>query len=183
MKITGLDLSLTSTGVGEWEDGSRRSWHFGSVGKRTDTLDDRAERLEIAKDEAVRAARGGHQQADLVLVEAHTFAAKGGSQHDRSGLWWLVVDDLIRTIPVVEVSPSSIKLFATGKGNASKDEVLLAVARRHPDLEFTTNDEADAITMVDMALARWSHDALGWDPTAYQLRAIEKVAWPDGRWW
>jgi crossover junction endodeoxyribonuclease RuvC len=182
MKIIGLDLSLTSTGIAEFEDGARRSWTHGRAGKRTDTLEDRAARIAESAENSVAAALQGHQRADLVLVEAHTFAAKGGSQHDRSGLWWTVVGRLIYSdVPVIEVSPSSIKLFATGKGNAGKDDVLLAVARRHPDFEFTTNDEADAITLVDMALARWSHDHF--EPTAYQLRAIEKVVWPDGKWW
>jgi crossover junction endodeoxyribonuclease RuvC len=182
MKIVGLDLSLTSTGVAEWEDSARRTYTFGSKGKAGATLEQRAARLDEALVEAQAAVFGGHQQADLVLVEAHTFAAKGGQQHDRSGLWWLVVHDLVsRSIPTVEVPPSSIKLFATGKGNAPKDAVLMAVARRHADMEFTTNDEADAITLVDMALARWSHDEF--DPTAYQLRAIEKIVWPEGWAW
>ena len=182
MKISGLDLSLTSTGIAEFEDGARRSWTFGSKGKLGATIAQRAARLNDVREEVVHAVLRGHQQADIALVEAHSFAAKGGQQHDRSGLWWLVVDDLVAAgVPVVEVAPSSLKLFATGKGNAGKEDVLLAVARRHPDFEFTTNDEADAITLVDMALARWSHDQF--DPTAYQLRAIEKVAWPEGRWW
>lgn len=181
MKIVGLDLSLTSTGVAEWEDGARRSWTFGTRGKLGATIAQRTARLDEAGAEAVGAVLN-NQTADLALVEAHSFAAKGGQQHDRSGLWWIVVRDLVHAgVPVVEVVPSSIKLFATGKGNAGKDDVLLAVARRHPDFEFTTNDEADAITLVDMALARWSHDHF--EPTAYQQRAIEKVVWPDGKWW
>lgn len=181
MKITALDLSLASTGVAEWEDGARRSWTFGGVGKRTDTVQQRYARLYDMADQAVDAAVNGHQVADIALVEAHTFAAKGGSQHDRSGYWWLVVSGLIRAgIPVVEVSPSQIKQFATGKGNAPKDAVLMAVVRRHPDLEFDTNDEADAITMVDMALARWDHDLF--DPTVYQQKAMEKIVWPEQRW-
>lgn len=173
MRIVGLDLSLTSTGCAEWENGTYESWHHGRGGKNTDTLKQRKVRLEQSRDESV----GYGLSADLVLVESHTFAAKGGSQHDRSGLWWLVVHALIdEGVEVVEVAPSSIKLFATGKGNASKDEVVLATARRHPNILFTTNDEADALNLVDMGLAHWSHEYL--DPTAYQQRALDKVVWP-----
>ena len=178
MRIIGLDLSLTSTGLAEWHDGARRTYRHGRAGKLTDTLAQRANRLDDSRRETLDwVYDNGNEYADLVLVESHTFAAKGGSQHDRSGLWWLVVEALIANgTPVVEASPSSIKLFATGKGNAGKDEVLAAVVRRHPGVEFKTNDEADALTLVDMGVAHWSHDEL--DPTAYQQRALDKLVWP-----
>lgn len=176
MRIVGLDLSLTSTGVAEWYDGDQRSWSHGRPGKLTDTLKQRAARIAESADDTVDWIMRD-ETPHWVLVESHTFAAKGGSQHDRSGLWWTVVGRLIYNgIPVVEVTPQGIKQFATGRGNASKDEVLLAVARRHPTIEFTTNDEADALTLVDIGKARWSHDLL--DPNQIQQKVIAKVAWP-----
>lgn len=45
-------------------------------------------------------------------------------------------------IPVVTVPPNSLKSFATGKGNATKDEVMSAAAREGH--YFTYHDEADA---------------------------------------
>ena len=175
MRIVGLDISLTSTGCADWWDGQRRSLSHGRAGKVTDTLRQRAARIAESADDTVDWVMSAHP--DRVLVEAHTFAAKGGSQHDRSGLWWTVVGRLIyNDIPVIEVSPSSLKQFATGKGNATKDQVLLAVARRHPDIEFTTNDEADAITLVDIGLARWDHTLF--EPNQIQQKVIDKLVWP-----
>lgn len=179
MRIIGLDLSLTNTGCAEWYDGSYRTHRHGRAGTLADTLAQRANRLDDSRLETLDWVYDkGNEYADLVLVESHTFAAKGGSQHDRSGLWWLVVEALIANgTPVVEVTPQGIKQFATGRGNAGKDEVLSAVIRRHPDVEFRTNDEADALTLVDIGLARWSHEYF--DPNLIQQKVIDKIAWPS----
>lgn len=183
MKIVALDLSLTSTGAAQYEDGAVRTLHFGDTGKRDATLLQRHGRLEEARWQAVSACV--HDvEPDLVLIEAHTFAAKGGSQHDRSGLWWLVVHTLIHEhdIPVAEVSPTQVKQYITGKGNAPKDAVLMNAVRRFPDVEFETNDEADALGMLAMG-ARYLGVSQGIDrfetePTSLMLKAMTKVRWP-----
>lgn len=173
MRIVGIDISLTSTGLAEWYDGDRRTAHHGQKGKLTDTLQQRGARLQRSRDETIKWCLQD-EQADVALIESHTFAAKGGSQHDRSGLWWLVVRDLFDLgIKVVEISPSQIKQFATGKGNAPKEAVMLATARRHPDIEFTTDDEADALNLVDMALV---HRGM-LSATAIQHKSLLKVVW------
>jgi|SRR6478736_3039100 len=175
MRIIGIDASLTSTGLAEYHDGAYKTHHHGRAGKNSDTLAQRRARLDDSKLETLDwVYDNGNEVADLVLIESHTFAAKGGSQHDRSGLWWLIVDALLANdTPIVEVSPSQIKLFATGKGNADKDAVMIATVRRFRDVEFSTNDEADALNLVDMALL---HRGMlsGFD---YQHKACDKVVW------
>jgi crossover junction endodeoxyribonuclease RuvC len=175
MRIVGLDLSLTSSGLAEWHDGTWEHSTHGTKGKAGATLAQRSARLDHTAGTIVAYTLGGGMVPDVVLVEAHSFAAQGGQQHDRSGLWWLVVRDLVRAgLQVIEVAPTSLKKFATGKGNASKDQMLLTVSRRHPDLDFTTNDEADAIALVDLALVKFGYES-GYD---YQHDAIAKIAWP-----
>lgn len=48
----------------------------------------------------------------------------------------------LRKIPVIMVSPPSLKSFATGKGNAKKEQMLAACAERGYFPE--SSDEADA---------------------------------------
>lgn len=54
-----------------------------------------------------------------------------------------------RNIPVLQVPPSSLKLFATGKGNADKDMVRVAMSKHRGDY-FKSDDEADAYALLQM---------------------------------
>lgn len=53
-----------------------------------------------------------------------------------------------------EISPSAIKKHATGKGNAKKDAMLIAAARRWPDIDIADNNHADALWLLDLALSQ-----------------------------
>ena len=48
---------------------------------------------------------------------------------------------------VVEVPPSTLKKFVTGKGNAKKDQMMLAIYKRW-GTEFDNNDAADAYALA-----------------------------------
>jgi len=50
-----------------------------------------------------------------------------------------------------EVKPSTLKKFATGKGNADKSVVSAALARRY-DVELSSNDEFDALAAFKLGL-------------------------------
>lgn len=52
------------------------------------------------------------------------------------------------------VPASTLKKWTTGKGNAEKDEMRVAVAKRWNRLP-ATDDEADAIALLYYALATW----------------------------
>lgn len=154
--VVGLDLSLTSTGVATIviDDDRRTARDYTGVervtskGRKDATLWERAERLNQIVREILRLTNG----ADLVVLEGPSFGqARQGGQHDRSGLWWLVVDALHNTgYRVVEVPPATRARYATGKGNAAKDAVLAAVVRRYPDIDVIGNDEADALILAAM---------------------------------
>jgi crossover junction endodeoxyribonuclease RuvC len=171
-RVIGLDLSLTSTGFAT-PDGACR---ITSKGSRGDSITQRHERLNRL---LLRIMELAHE-ADLVVIEQPAYSRTQGSQHDRSGLWWLVVDALLyRSVTVVEVAPTARARYATGRGNASKDEVLAAVVRRYPDVAINGNDEADAYVLMAMGL-----DHLGCPvvevPKAHRA-ALDKVDWPEVR--
>jgi Holliday junction resolvasome RuvABC endonuclease subunit len=143
----GLDLSLTSTGIAVAHRGHATVSRVTS--KPAPTTAGTAERLirlvaEIF--EHVPTTEHTH-----VAIEGPSFGSTGGSAHERGGLWWLVRTKLERRgIDTVIIPPTSVKKYATGKGNAPKDAVLAAVIRRYPDVEVTGNDEADALVLAAM---------------------------------
>lgn len=50
-------------------------------------------------------------------------------------------------IPYIDIAPTSLKKFVTGKGNAKKDVMMLEVYKRW-GLDGVTNDEADAVGLA-----------------------------------
>lgn len=181
--VIGIDPSLTATGVAT-PDGVRT---IRSSGHDNDTLRQRSTRLHDLAVEVlgvIDGARsrwiGGLGDNVLVVIEAPAYASKTGKNHERSGLWWLIVDDLIGpgiAVDVVEVTTNQRMRYATGKGQADKDEVLAAVIRRYPDVDVRNNNEADALILRAMGC-----DAIGAPlvvvPKAHRVD-LPKVAWPD----
>lgn len=175
MIVTGLDLSLTSTGWATITDtGDITTGRIQSKGTKTATLTDRRTRLGDLSDRISIQA----EKSDLVVIEYPTLSQGRQSGHlDRHGLWWLVVGQLLTwDITVVEVTASSLKKYATGKGNADKDTVLLAVARRFPHVDLNGNDEADALVLAAMG-ARHLGQPIDDMPLTHTT-AMSKVAWP-----
>lgn len=52
----------------------------------------------------------------------------------------------------IDVAPAQVKKFATGKGVADKDQMLMQVYKRW-SIEFRTHDEADAYVLAQIARA------------------------------
>jgi hypothetical protein len=98
--------------------------------------------------------------------------------HDRSGLWWLVVNGLFANdVPVVEITPNQRAKYATGKGTDDKDKVLAAVIRRYPDVDVTGNDVADALALAAMGRRRLGRPLEESLPKP-NLEVMDKVRWP-----
>lgn len=153
----GIDLSLTSTAVAAVHLGTGELFvhRVRSSGKSTDSLHTKIERY---RDLAYKVASAALVSSPvLVAIEGAQFAtSKDTSAHRRAGLWWRTVDLVIEGgVPVIEVPPSTLKKWATGKGNAGKDMVMISAARRWSCV--TQNDEADAAWLAD--IAAYAHGA------------------------
>lgn len=145
----GLDLSLTSTGVAIIHNDVATVRRITSKPKPKATTADQAERLDALVSEIVSAIPSSDDTK--VAVEGPSFASSGSAAHILGGLWWLVRHALrVEGLDVTVVAPSSVKKYATGSGNAPKDQVLAAVVRRYPDVDVTGNDEADALVLAAM---------------------------------
>ncbi|MFJ1461813.1 hypothetical protein [Nocardia sp. N2S4-5] len=143
--IVGLDLSLTSTGIAVI--GTGRPWcaTIESSGKADAPWESRYRRLG----DLVLRVRAAITPGAFVVLEAPAYSRTTGSQHDRSGLWWMVHDRLVGSgCTVLPVGPNLRAKYATGKGNAGKDAVLAAAVRRYADIAITGNDTADAVVLA-----------------------------------
>lgn len=164
MRVVGLDLSLTATGVA-------------AVDGTTSVIKTKLRgpaRLAAIRDAIFEIA---FPSADLVVLEDYSFASRDAHAHELGELGGVVRLRLWELeVPYVCVSPSSLKKYACGRGNAKKDEVLVAAVRRLPEFDGDHN-QADAAWLRAMAL-----DALGTPviPMPQEHRvALEKVEWPE----
>ncbi|WP_098892241.1 hypothetical protein [Streptomyces sp. or3] len=164
--VIGLDLSLTCTGVAGpgWTDIIRT--------KRRG--DDRLHYLVTAVGDMVK-------RADLVVMEGPSFGHGAMAGHEElAGLRILVRQYCFRhRIPYGVVPPSSLKMFATGRGNATKGEVRSGVAGRygHHTEGVGRYDQADAYTAMAMGLHHLGHPLAPVPEKA--LSALAGCAWPE----
>lgn len=180
MIVFGIDPSLTSTGVAFVDTADRLTVGVGRVqskGGRADSWPVRATRLGRLADRVAAETPAG---ARLAVIEAPSLAQRNaGAAHDRAGLWWGIYHRLTAAgVPVLPVPPSCRAKYATGKGNAGKDEVLLAVARRYPHAPVGGNDEADALVLAAMG-ARLLGEPVEDSLPKTHLDALAKLAAPE----
>lgn len=177
--VLGLDLSLTRTGIARITAGDVPTWWTGSIksaGEKGATLRDRHARMS----RLAFSIRGEviDSRPSLVVIEGPALARVGGSNHDRSGLWWLVVEPLMTAqVPVAVCPPKSRAKYVTGNGNAGKDEVLLAAASRYPHAGISNNDEADALVLAAMGARHLGEPVESSLPKTH-LAALPGVEWP-----
>lgn len=93
----------------------------------------------------------------LIVIEGFSYGSKGRGVFDIAYLGWRIREELERyrtedDIPWLEVSPSQVKQFATGKGNANKEVVLQQVYKRW-GVELTDNNQADAYVLAQIGRA------------------------------
>lgn len=148
--IVGVDFSLTSTGVCAITDGEAECITIKSK---------KEEQWWLFPDRIYGIAYqilewADPQDGDQFVIETPAFAAKSATLDKMFGGWWLMIPFLtFDDSPPSLVTPQQVKKYATGKGNAGKDEVLAAVIRRYPDVLVTGNDQADALVLAAIGAA------------------------------
>lgn len=144
-RVTGLDLSMTATGVCHTEDSPTMDispapcWHLIKPKKIKD------KRLGEIKAQVREYVAG----SEFVLVELLPPNMKGAGI---TGMVHGVVRDMLQEecIPYGDVGPSSLKKYATGKGGASKTEMALAAMKR-AGVELAEDNVCDAWWLWVMA--------------------------------
>lgn len=163
MKITAIDLSLRATGYAT-ESGSGVLYPAKSLGLGM-------ERNNWIMRRVLDLGAG----ADVLVIEGYSFGSQGRAVFDTAELGGIVRWALwSKGIPFVEVPPSNLKLFATGKGNSKKDLVLAEAVRR---LNYGGSDhnEADALWLRAMAFAAYGSPIVAIPKD--RERGLAKVLW------
>jgi crossover junction endodeoxyribonuclease RuvC len=161
VKVLGLDLSLTASGIYCDTCG-------GSIFK---TKLRGMERLQAIRDEVVKHAL----HSDIILVEGYAFGARGNAMFsigELGGVIRLALYELSK--PYIEIAPTQLKKFATGKGNANKDEVIAAAIRKF-NFQGTDNNEADAYVLNRIGNSHYN----GSIRTSVQQEVVDKIEWRE----
>lgn len=163
MRIIGLDLSMTATGVA-FPDGST------AIIKPSGEGDGRLLSIEQWTDKALRVAR-----PDLAVIEQ--FGAFQGSAARTVPMVHAVVRLRLMHagIPYVLFTPQTLKTFATGRHTADKAAMMLAAFKRM-GREFTDDNECDAAWLRAAGHYAYGEPVVGLPKS--HTEALHKVAWP-----
>jgi Holliday junction resolvasome RuvABC endonuclease subunit len=160
VNVVGLDLGLTATGYASLQ-GS------GTVGPKLRGV----QRLSWFYAWVERFAR-----ADLVVIEDYAFHGHMAHSHELGELGGVIRLRLLQLgVTFVAIVPSSLKLYATGKGNAKK-EAVLAEAIRRLGYDGSDHNEADALWLRAMGMEAMGAPVVAMP--AVHRKALDKVDWP-----
>lgn len=177
MSWVGIDPSLTGTAIAVIDDttGGIRTAVLPTKGSRDATHADTLARLNRIE-RWVRDRFDELGRIDLTIgIEGPSLAPQRmGQDHERAGLWWRLYTRASAYGDVVVVTPKQRAKYATGNGNAGKDAVLLAVAKRYPQFQGASNDEADAVVIAAM-LARLDGQPIDDPLPKPHLAALDKL--------
>lgn len=142
--VMGIDPSLTSTGLVVLSNSELISSE--TIGIKEKGI---ARLLELQN---ILEGRLFTYKPDLVVIEGYAFA-RSNQAHQMGELGGMIRMLLTqKRVPWIEVAPTQVKKFATGKGNAAKDLILMNVYKRW-GVEFDSNDIADAYVLARIGLA------------------------------
>ena len=189
MRVCGIDLSLSATGYAD-ERGAMVVRVKGVTGtERLAAIRDALfyrmffpveggviERRWREDDRSLAPADLMTGSRPLVVLEGYSYGSKGRAIFDVGELGGVIRLTLWEhATPVAVVAPATLKKFTTGKGNASKDQMLAAAIRRW-EFEGEDNNAADAYMLRLMGLHHKGIPELGLPE--YAQEAVAKVEWP-----
>lgn len=153
--ILGIDPSLTNTGLC-WGDGHNVHRAARVVTQRVKdpkAIINRVQRLKAIVSH-IREHLAGEIKPDLIMIEAYSFGSRNGGEYlgELGGvLRWELYKHVADAMNVVEVAPSAVKKFATGKGTSKKEAIIGHIQKRWNVL-FENSDEADAYVLYRIGL-------------------------------
>lgn len=171
--IIGVDPSMAATGLAVWRneraycDTLTTSPRAGTVIRWREILQRVWSQVDGPTVMVVETLPVGHTGVSNLLIE-------------RAGLLALLqYGASSRDIPFALVNPTTLKMYATGKGNASKADMLAAARDDRADVR--NDNEADAYWCATMALDHYRYGrTLRSIPR--QAEALRRVEWPIWIW-
>lgn len=168
--FVGLDLSLTGTGIvalnSRGELVANQTLKPSKQTSKTKGPSFRVTRLIEIRDKIntlITHLPPGPQT--MFAIESYTYGTNN-SAHILGELGGVVRTLLYEhNFPYIEVAPAHVKKYATGAGNAKKEQVIAWVLKRW-GLLFSTSDEADAYVLARMLYDQWGNwgeEGRGWE--------------------
>ncbi|MED5052681.1 crossover junction endodeoxyribonuclease RuvC [Anoxybacillus rupiensis] len=109
---------------------------------------------------------------DVICVEGFSYSSRGAAVSVQYGIGWILRSELIRAgLNYHDVPPSSVKKFATGKGNAKKEDMVLPIFKRW-GFEHNSDNVRDAFVLAQIARALNGQAEL----TKFQEEALKKIS-------
>lgn len=165
MKLMGLDLSLTSTGYSIG----------GETGLVTTTYRG-PERLHHISCTIIDICH--EHNVNAVILEGYAFASRNSQAHSIGELGGATKMRLWEMqIPFVEVPPTCRAKFATGRGNAGKNEVISCISAK-TGISWTgagADDRCDAWILEQIGLAYLGKSDYTWPEE--HMSIIGKIDW------
>ena len=118
------------------------------------------------------------QNDPIVVVEGYSFSSRNSQSHALGELGGVVRLALYEAgVSYIDVPPTSRAKFATGKGNASKNEVVSSISARTGIVWSGkgADDMCDAWILRQMGLAHLGESEYDW-PVA-NMTALDKIDW------
>lgn len=114
------------------------------------------------------------ENGDVITIEGFSFGSKGKGVDFQFGLGHAIRLELYRSdIKWIEVTPTQVKKFATGKGTTKKENMILPIMR-HWKFEHESNNVRDAFVLAQIARSARS----GVYVTEYQKDVVEAILAP-----
>ena len=137
-------------------------------------------RTKITKDPArmidiVKQVKAQLQPNDKVIIEGFAYGAKGNAVDFQYGLGWLMRAMLYsEKIAYTDATPSQVKKFASNRGNAKKEDLVLPLYKKW-GYEHHSDNVRDAYVMSRMAYSMYNQDGL----QGYEQDVLKKMVKPS----
>ena len=182
VKVLGIDPSLTATGVALLNLKSKNQHEWLLIDVFANKLTGHQRITYIVN--KVRDMLSAIGEGDLIVMEGPSFNSHGSRSHELAGIWWLIRHEIYLSQArtgqkhVAIVPPRTRAKYATGKGNASKLEIITSVSEMFPGVPIIDDNAADAMVFATMG-ARYLNMPID-ERTPDQIESFMKVEWPDG---
>lgn len=168
--VIGIDPSLTGfamTALAEDSD-EFECWLYRSSHRGTDRLIDISLWMSMKIKELDRL---GYTIADVAIEDAVVMSHSAVALGELHGVIKVALFHAMKRHPL-RIPPTMVKKYATSKGNAKKNEVMLGIYK-HWGVEFSDDNMADSYVIARMAACAPS--------TVYQKEIHQKLADPKFR--